>query len=281
VTTDFFTPVVDDPRAFGAIAAANALADLYAMGAQPFLALNVAAMPLDLDPAIIREILRGGAEIVKKAGAVLAGGHSVQDKEPKYGLVALGFADPDKLFTKAAGQPGDRLILTKPLGTGVTTTALMHDKGEEKHEQEAVEWMTKLNGEAAQIAHKVGVRAATDISGFGLLGHALELADASGVGLRFNFESIPLLSGARAYAEMGTFPGGSLDNRSFFGDRVRFDEDLSEAERMLLFDAQTSGGLLIVVREAAKYMQLAQEAGISAWVIGEITGDPGVEVNSA
>jgi selenide,water dikinase len=273
VTTDFFTPVVDDPHAFGAIAAANALSDLYAMGARPFLALNVAAIPVDLDPAIIRQIMQGGAEIVKQAGALLAGGHSVQDKEPKYGLVALGFVNPDQMFTKAEVQPGDQLILTKPLGTGVTTTALMRDQGAAEHEQEAIEWMTKLNGEAAEIAHKVGVRAATDITGFGLLGHALELADASGVGLRFDFESIPLLSGARAYAERGTFPSGSLDNHKYFGDRVRFAASLAEAERMLLFDAQTSGGLLLAVRDADRYMELAHSAGISAWIIGSVTGD--------
>lgn len=278
VTTDFFTPVVDDPYSFGAIAAANALSDLYAMGAQPFLALNVAAMPVDLDPAIIREIMRGGAAIVKQAGAVLAGGHSVQDKEPKYGLVALGFADPQRLFTKAGAQPGDGLILTKPLGTGVTTTALMRDVGAAEHEKEAVEWMTKLNGEAASIARKVGVRAATDVTGFGLLGHALELAEASKVGLRFEFGTIPLLQGAREYAALGTFPGGSLDNRKFFGDRVRFDTDLSEAERMLLFDAQTSGGLLLAVRRPEQYLELARDAEVPAWLIGAVTDDSQVEV---
>ncbi|HJX40411.1 MAG TPA: selenide, water dikinase SelD, partial [Anaerolineales bacterium] len=178
VTTDFFTPIVDDPYAYGAIAAANALSDLYAMGAAPFLALNLVAMPTDLEPEIVAEILRGGAEQIRRAGAVLAGGHSIQDQEPKYGLVALGMADPAHLMTKDASRPGDRLVLTKPLGTGVTTTALIRDQGEPGHAAEAIEWMSRLNDRASRLALQAGVRAATDVTGFGLLGHGLELAQA-------------------------------------------------------------------------------------------------------
>jgi len=280
VTTDFFTPVVDDPYAFGAIAAANALSDLYAMGANPFMALNITAVPVDLDPQIVEAILRGGADKVKEAGAVLVGGHSVQDKEPKYGLVACGFVDPQKMFTKGAARPGDLLYLTKPLGTGVTTTALMRDQGRQEHELEVVEWMTKLNGAAAALASKVGVRAATDVTGFGLLGHALEMAQASEVGMRIDYRAVPLLSGAKAYAEAGTFPGGTLDNRSYFGPRVEFGAELTEAERMLLFDAQTSGGLLLAVPSdrASELADRGSRSDTPVWLIGQITRDRRVEV---
>lgn len=280
VTTDFFTPIVDDPYAYGAIAAANALSDLYAMGARPFLALNLVSMPVDLDPSIVSEILRGGAEQARRAGVAVAGGHSIQDQEPKYGLVALGMADPTQLMTKQAAQRGDRLILTKPLGTGVTTTARMRDQGTAEHEAEAIEWMSRLNEQASRLALQVGVRAATDVTGFGLLGHGLELAQASGVGLRIHAPSVPLLSGARGYAEMGTFPGGSLDNQSYFGDRVVFDPALDEPARMLLFDAQTSGGLLLCLPPNAweGFQRAAQGIGLDAWGIGEVIEGEGIQV---
>ncbi len=280
VTTDFFTPVVDDPYAFGAIAAANSLSDLYAMNAKPFLALNLTAMPVDLDPEIVRTILRGGAEKVREAGAIIAGGHSVQDKEPKYGLVACGFAEPGAMFTKDAARPGEPLYLTKPLGTGVTTTALIRDQGAPEHELEVVEWMTKLNGAAAEVAGKVGVRAATDVTGFGLLGHALELALASAVGVRIEYSKVPFLSGAKTYAEAGTFPGGSLDNRQFYGKQVTFDERLGEADRMLLFDAQTSGGLLLAVpaEREKDFADMAAAEELPVWRIGMIQRGQGIEV---
>ena len=272
VTTDFFTPVVDDPYAFGAIAAANSLSDIYAMGAKPFLALNIAAMPVDLDPAIVREIFRGGAEKVKEAGAVIAGGHSVQDKEPKYGLVALGMAEEKGLITKDRAQPGDILVLTKPLGTGVTTTAIMRDKGSPEHEGEAVKWMTLLNSAASALASRVGVRAGTDITGFGLIGHGIELAEASGVRLEIQFEQVPLFSGALEYADLGSFPGGTLDNQKFFRDRVEFAADFTEPEKLLLYDAQTSGGLLLAV-PAELIDEMADRANseeIPFWRIGTV-----------
>ncbi len=250
------------------------------MGAQPFLALNVAAMPVDLDREVIKQIFRGGAEKVKEAGAVIGGGHSVQDKEPKYGLVALGMVDESALLTKRGAQPGDVLVLTKPLGTGVTTTALMRDRGTPEHEEEAVKWMTLLNSGASSLASMVGVRAATDITGFGLIGHGLELADASGMGLAIEFEQVPLLSGASGYAALGTFPGGTLDNRKFFSDRVEFSAELSEAERLLLFDAQTSGGLLMAIPEAAyeQFSGLAKEKDVAFWRIGAVHGGSGIAV---
>ena len=280
VTTDFFTPVVDDPYNFGAIAAANSLSDIYAMGAKPFLALNIAAMPVDLDPAIVREILRGGAEKVLQAGAVIAGGHSVQDKEPKYGLVALGFAEEKDLLTKTQAKPGDGLVLTKPLGTGVTTTAIMRDKGSPEHEEEAVKWMTLLNRAASDLARSVGVRAGTDITGFGLIGHGIELAEASDVGLEIQFEQVPMFSGALEYANLGTFPGGTLDNQQFFGDRVEFAAGFTEAEQLLLFDAQTSGGLLLAV-PPEPFEEMAERAHseqIPFWRIGTVRAGSGIEI---
>jgi selenide,water dikinase len=282
VSTDFFTPIVDDPYAFGAIAAANALSDLYAMGAIPFLALNIAAMPVDLDPAIVQEILRGGAEKVKEAGAVIGGGHSVQDREPKYGLVALGMAESASLFTKDRARPGDALVLTKPLGTGVTTTALIRDRGSAEHAAEAIDWMVKLNEPAARLAKELGVRAVTDITGFGLLGHGLEMAEASRLGLSIELGEVPFFSGAREYAELGTFPGGSRDNSRYFGDRVRFDEQIGAADRMLLFDAQTSGGLLLAVPQAKleEYLGRAERIHQPAWVIGRAQAGSGIEVKA-
>jgi selenide,water dikinase len=280
VSTDFFTPIVDDPYAFGAIAAANALSDLYAMGAVPFLALNITAVPVDLDPAMVRQILRGGAEKVKEAGAVIGGGHSVQDREPKYGLVALGMASERSLLTKAKARPGDALVLTKPLGTGVTTTALIRNRGAAEHGKEAIDWMVRLNRTAAELASEFGAQAATDVTGFGLLGHGLELAEASGVGLEIEMGAVPLFSGARHYAEQGTFPSGSRDNARFFGGRVRFDEHVSTADRMLLFDAQTSGGLLLAVPASRleDFLRAAGRRDQPAWVIGRVQPGQGIEV---
>jgi selenide,water dikinase len=280
VTLDFFTPVVDDPYDFGAIAAANALSDLYAMGAKPFLALNVAAMPASLPSEVIATILRGGAETVREAGAVLAGGHSVQDDEPKYGLVAVGIAAPDRLMTKALAQPGEVLVLSKPLGTGVTTTALKRGTAIEVDVRRATEWMRRLNAGAAELASQHSVRAATDVTGFSLLGHAVEVADASSVRLEFSLASIPFLAGARRYAEQGNFPGGSADNRLFFADRVRFAADIGELVQMMLFDAQTSGGLLLSVPETeiSALMASARSRNMPVWPIGRVTEGQGVAV---
>lgn len=280
VTTDFFTPVVDEPYQFGAIAAANSLSDIYAMGAKPFMALNVAAMPVDLDPDIISEIFRGGAEKVKEAGAVIAGGHSVQDKEPKYGLVALGMANEKDLLTKDRARPGDILVLTKPLGTGVTTTALIRDRGAPEHEEEAVKWMTLLNGAASELASRVGVRAATDVTGFGLIGHGIEMAEASNVSFEIYFKQVPFFSGAREYAELGTFPGGTMDNQEFFRDRAEFAAGITEPEQLLLFDAQTSGGLLLAVpSELIDAMEeRARNDEIPFWRIGTVREGSGIEI---
>jgi len=280
ITTDFFTPVVDDPFDYGQIAAANSLSDIYAMGGQPFLALNIAALPPQLPPEISSEILRGGAEKCLEAGVVIAGGHSVQDKEPKYGLVVVGFVHPDKYLSKAGARPGDRLVLTKPLGFGVTTTALKQERAVPEDVAEVVGWMKRLNREAATLATDFNLRGGTDITGFSLLGHGMEMAEASKVRLQFTQEKIPFVSGARKYAEMCTFPGGAVDNRNFFSPRVQFAEGISETEQMLLFDPQTSGGLLLAVPEISvgKFMEQAAKKGIPAWEIGKVLDGSGIEV---
>jgi len=280
LTTDFFTPVVDDPYDYGAVAAANSLSDVYAMGGQPFLALNITALPPDLPPEISGEILRGGAEKSLEAGVVVVGGHTIQDKEPKYGLVVLGFVHPQKMLTKAGLRPGDALVLTKPLGFGVTTTALKQQKAAPEDVAEVVGWMGKLNKSAAELAVEFGLRAGTDVTGFSLLGHGMEMADASHVGLRLFAEDVPLVSCARKYAEMWTFPGGASDNRLYFGPRVKFAEEISEETQMLLFDPQTSGGLLLGVpsEKLDAFQKRAQEIKQPLWVIGEAVAGEGIQV---
>jgi selenide, water dikinase len=244
-TTDFFTPVVDDPYAYGAIAAANALSDIYAMGGEPLLALNLVAFPPDLPPHILSEVLRGGAEKVREAKAVLGGGHTIQDKEPKYGLAVIGMAHPDRLTTKGGAKPGDMLILTKPLGTGVITTATKRDLVEQAHLAEATRWMSMLNRAAAEASIASGTRAMTDITGFGFIGHASEMANASDVTLEIDYAKVPFMDGAPEYAKQWIFPGGSTNNRKAFEAIVSAGEGFREEEIMLLYDAQTSGGLLI------------------------------------
>lgn len=280
ITTDFFTPVVDTPYEYGAIAAANSLSDVYAMGGQPFLALNIAALPEQLPVEISSEILRGGAEKAREAGVVIAGGHTVKDKEPKYGLVAIGFVDPRKMIGKRGLRIGDALVLTKPLGCGVTTTALKREQASAADVNEAVEWMSRLNKMAGQLAVEFDLRGGTDITGFGLLGHGMEMADASGVLLSFEYSKLPLLGGARGYAEKGMFPGGAFDNKGHFEANVKFDKTLDEPAQMLLFDPQTSGGLLLgVPRENLEaFENRAKELNQPMWVVGEVRAGMGIEV---
>ena len=272
LTTDFFTPIVDDPYQYGSIAAANALSDVYAMGGRPLLALNITAFPPDLPPSILSDVMRGAADKVREAGAVIAGGHTIQDKEPKVGLAVAGLGHPDRLFTKGGAQPGDILVLTKPLGTGCITTAAKNDKADPAHVEEAVRWMMRLNRDAAEAAQVAGVRAATDITGFGLLGHGIEMAEASNVTLAFSFARVPFLAGAEVCAEAWTFPGGSANNRLAYQDRVRFEEGLTPEQEMLLFDAQTSGGLLLAVSpEAIGTFGAEMEArGAPWWEVGVV-----------
>ncbi len=280
VTTDFFTPVVDDAYDYGSIAAANSLSDIYAMGGMPFLALNIAALPPDLPIEISSNILRGGAEKAREAGVIITGGHTVQDKEPKYGLVAIGFVDPQKMIRKCGLKVDNALVLTKPLGFGVTTTALKRELADEKDVKEVVSWMTRLNKSSAQLAIEFGLRGGTDITGFSLLGHGWEMANAANVALEIDYNKIPFVSCARKYAEMGAFAGGLFDNRSYFSSHVQFAESLDEPSQMLLFDPQTSGGLLIGVpkEKLEAFMERAKELAQPAWIIGNVKEGNGIRV---
>ena len=281
VTTDFFTPVVDDPYDYGSIAAANSLSDVYAMGGHPFLALNVAALPGDLPTEISREIIRGGAEKAREAGVVIAGGHSIKDDEPKYGLVVIGFVDPRQMLSKSGLEIGDALVLTKPLGFGVTTTALKQQKAKDQDLAEVVDWMKRLNKIACRLALEFHLRGGTDITGYSLLGHAMEMAKASGVSLKFEFAKIPFVAGAKKYAAEGTFPGGAFDNKSYFSGQVQFADSIGEPDQMLLFDPQTSGCLLLGVpsRRLDSFLARAKEMDQAAWVVGKVETGTGIEVH--
>ena len=280
VTTDFFTPVVDNPYDYGSIAAANSLSDVYAMGGKPFLALNVAALPDNLPHEISSEIIRGGAEKAREAGVVIGGGHTVKDKEPKYGLVVIGFVDPRKMLSKGGLKEGDALVMTKPLGFGVTTTALKREQADKADVLEAVNWMKQLNYKAGRLASQFDLRAGTDITGYSLLGHAVEMADASNIALKFGFEKIPFISCARKYAEMGCFAGGAFDNKMHFESKIKFADSIDEQNQMLLFDPQTSGGLLLgIPRENLKsFIARAGELGQPVWEVGNVEAGSGIKV---
>ncbi len=290
-TVDFFPPVVDDPYTYGAIAAANALSDIYAMGARPILALAIAAFPEDLPSAVMQAILQGGADKVAEAGAVLAGGHTVVDNEPKYGLCVTGLLAPSQVTAKANAQPGDVLFLTKPLGTGIITTAIKRNVGDTAHLDAAVANMLMLNKVGAEIAQGLrpaadgssAVHSATDITGFGLLGHAAEVARNSDVGLRITASAVPLLPGALDYARRGIAPGGLYRNKAFLEQDgyVRYSTNIDEGQQLLLFDPQTSGGLfLAVAAEAADELQARYvAANHGCWCIGEVVAGSGIEVS--
>ena len=281
VTTDFFTPVVDDAYDYGSIAAANSLSDVYAMGGQPFLALNVAALPDNLPAEISSEIIRGGAEKAREAGVVIAGGHTVKDNEPKYGLVVIGFVDPRKMLSKGGLKVGDVLVLTKPLGFGVTTTALKREQADEQDVSEAVTWMKRLNRSASQLAVEFNLSGGTDITGYSLLGHGMEMSEASAVSLKLNFAEIPLISCARKYAEMGCFPGGAFDNKKHFESKIEFTDSIDEPNQMLLFDPQTSGGLLLGVppEKLDAFLARAKEMDQAAWAIGRVETGAGISID--
>ena len=251
------------------------------MGGTPLLALNVAALPGDLPLEITQAIIRGGAEKTREAGVVIAGGHTVSDKEPKYGLVVIGLLEIDKMFIKGGAQVGDHLFLSKPLGFGVTTTAFKRGLTTEEELAEVTDWMKKLNRDAAQLALEFGLKAGTDITGFSLLGHASEMAQASQVGFDLYFGQIPLVSCAHKYAEAFTFPGGAFNNKHWFGKEVWCDPSLSENLSMLLFDPQTSGGLLLSVpdEKALAFQEEAKNRGIPCWEIGRVSDQSGIRVH--
>ena len=279
-TVDFFTPIVDTPYEFGAIAAANAMSDVYAMGGEVLFALNLAAFPLDLPASLLAEILRGGADVVRSVGAAVAGGHTIQDKEPKYGLAVTGMVHPERILTKGGARPGDRLVLTKPLGTGTITTAVKRGSVEAAHLEAAIASMTQLNRTAAHAAQAVGVRAATDITGFGLIGHASEMAQASAVRLRIRFDALPWLPGAWEYAEGWIFPGGAHSNYAFYNGLVTYTRPVTDWQETLLHDPQTSGGLLIAVPAAQidMFRAFCAARDLAVWEIGEVIAGAGIEI---
>ncbi len=272
-TIDFFPPIVDDPYDFGAIAAANAMSDVYAMGGDVLFAINLVAFPANLDRAILREVLRGGAEKVAEAGAVVVGGHSVDDKEPKYGLAVTGIVDPQRIIRKGGLRPGNVLALTKALGAGVVTTALKQASARAEHVQAAVESMTRLNRGASKAALSCDAAAMTDITGFGFLGHAQEMAVQSDVDLHFHVSRLPWLPGTLDYGRDGAFPGGMGRNREYYGPFVTFDDDVDLLMQDLLWTPETSGGLLVALQPQSLAHFL--EAVPSSVVVGEATAGSG------
>ena len=281
-TVDFFTPIVDDAYDFGRIAATNAFSDLYAMGATPLIALNLVGWPRDTLPyELLGDVLRGGADIAKEAGAFVVGGHSVDDPEPKYGMVAIGEVHPDRILTLARARAGDVLVLTKPIGTGVLSTALKRDLATAADLAPAVKSMTTLNAGGARAMRALGerVHAATDVTGFGLLGHLHNMMNASGTAAELDAATVPLLPRAMELAERGTIPGGTKRNREALNAHVKFGAEVPEPLRVLLFDAQTSGGLLISVEagQADALVNALEREGTPAAVrIGRVArGTPG------
>jgi selenide,water dikinase len=280
-TTDFFTPVVDDPYTYGAIAAANAMSDVYAMGGQVVLALSIAAFPPKLPASILSEIMRGAAEKVAEAGGVIAGGHTIDDDEPKFGLAVLGTVDPSKVGKKGGARVGDHLLLTKPLGVGMITTAAKGGVADRVHLDGAIQAMLELNQRAAELSQQVTVHAMTDVTGFALLGHGYEMASQSHVRFRFHVDSLPFLPGAVEYAEQWLFPGGSCNNQTAYERHTLFN-GLEEELQMLLFTPETSGGLLIALppEDADRLVELSRQDGQAMWRIGEVVEGQGIEVVS-
>ncbi len=284
VSLDFFTPIVDDPFDFGRIAAANAISDVYAMGGDPFLALSIAAFPADLPVELLTETVKGAATKVREAGAILAGGHTVKDPEPKFGLAVLGFADEQRLILKGGARAGDALYLTKPIGTGVLSTALKNERLAAEPLAAAIESMARLSGGAARAAVAAGVRGGTDVTGFALAGHAVEVARASGARLVLEWARVPVLAGAREAAADGQIPGGTTANAAAFASAVRGHEALPEVERALLFDPQTSGGLLLAVPAAhdALFRAAAESESVVATRVGRVeAGAPALVIEGA
>lgn len=301
-TTDFFTPIVDDPWQYGAIAAANSMSDVYAMGGEVLFCLNIAGFPEDLDSDIIAQIFAGGAAKVKEAGGAIAGGHTVTNPEPFYGLSVTGMIHPRRVMRKGSAKPGDRLFLTKALGTGIITTAAkLTGPGENRalrmarraqgkpdldpdHLDAAIASMMQLNRAAAKAAQAVNAVAATDITGFGLLGHGAEIAGASGhnhgSGLVIHAAEVPALPGVWEYIEAGYLTRGSTRNPQHFGDQIQFDDSVTSAQRTLLWEVETSGGLLVAVpRESVTAFQSAcKDAGQDCWEIGEVVAGRGIQV---
>ena len=271
-TVDFFTPIVDDPYMFGQIAAANSLSDVYAMGGVPKTVLNIVGFPIkSLDPSILAEILKGAADKVDEAGAVTAGGHSIDDQEPKFGLSVTGLVHPDKILMNVGAKPGDAMVLTKPIGVGIQTTAIKPEKLTAEQLQHVSETMAELNKTAAEELSGLSPNAVTDVTGFGLLGHAYEMATGSNVSIQIDYNNVPILPGTVELAEQGYIPGGSKANHRWIAESVKY-ENLTELEQFILCDAVTSGGLLISLpeHEAIEYVSRMNGKGKSAHIIGHV-----------
>jgi selenide,water dikinase len=271
-TADFFPPVVDDPYTFGSIAAANALSDVYAMGGQVLMAINLVAWPDTLEASILSEVLRGGMEIVEQAGSAIVGGHSIADSEPKYGLAVTGQVHPKQILTKGGARPGDLLVLSKPLGTGLLTTAQKQGLVHAEDMAAAVSSMTRLNRQASEALVQAGsaVHAVTDITGFSLLGHAWEMAAQSLAGMHFAYNELPFLPNVRHYAQAGCVPGGTGRNARHLRPHVHFADKLDHLDQSILFDPQTSGGLFAAI-DPALWPELEKREDVSFWRIGEVT----------
>ncbi len=280
-SVDFFPPIVDDPYRFGQIAAANALSDIYAMGGKPITAMNLVGFPGSLDLSILKEILQGGSSKIEESGARLLGGHSVQDDEPKYGLSVTGFVEEDRVVRNTGAKPGDRLVLTKPLGFGILTTALKKNLVSEAEIEDAVEAAARLNKAAGEALGEIRASAATDVTGYGFLGHLAEVLRATGVGAVVTRGDVPVWERAEVLAAEGHYPGGLKNNRTYLGDYVSTD-GLNEGALLPLYDPQTSGGLLVLAppQEAERYVRALLERGETAEVVGDVVEEPGILVTS-
>ncbi len=273
-TVDFFTPIVDDPYSFGQIAAANAISDIYAMGGTPLTALNIVAFPIGtLDKSILADIMRGAADKAKEAGVTIVGGHSIDDKEPKFGMAVTGLIHPDRVRTNAGAKPGDKLILTKPIGVGILTTSIKNGQLTDEEIARVTQVMAALNKKSAEIMSAYDVHACTDVTGFGLLGHTLEMAKGSKASITIYRQNVPVLPRVRELAERGFVPGGTKNNFAHVKDDVTFPEDMDPIDRWILCDAVTSGGLLISVsgEQAGRLLQELKDAGVEAGMVGEVT----------
>lgn len=275
-TLDFFTPIVDDPYMFGQIGAANSLSDVYAMGGKPLTVMNIVAFPINtLDKSILADILAGASDKVKESGATLVGGHSIDDKEPKFGLSVTGTIHPDRIRSNAGAKPGDRLILTKPIGVGILTTAIKQDILEKEDLEEVMNVMAALNKDAAEAMENYHVNACTDITGFGLLGHTMEIAKGGNVGITISNKDVPVLSKARELAEKQVIPGGTYKNHSWLAEDIDYSSSISKLDQLILCDAVTSGGLLISVPadEADALQRDLLERNVQSSIIGEVTSE--------
>lgn len=273
-TLDFFTPIVDDPYDFGQVAAANAISDVYAMGGRPITALNIVAFPIaNLPKSVLAEILRGASDKMTEADVSLVGGHSIDDNEPKFGLSVTGTVHPNKVLTNTGAQPGDKLILTKPIGVGITTGAIKKGLVSQAEIAHVTKVMTTLNKTAAEVMVDFDVHASTDVTGFGLLGHASEIAQGSDVGIQIHAHDVPVLPRAKELAENGSIPGGTKSNYQHTADMVTYPTEMTQVEKWILCDAVTSGGLLIAVAEkdAAAMLKQMQQKEVQAQIIGEVT----------